>query len=170
MGRLKNRILAKLLTRFPRILDRMVASTPATGVDGGVPWTPVKKRLKDSTVALVTTAGVQLKGQPLFDMTDKNGDPTWRELPSDAPKEAYTITHDYYDHTDADRDINIVFPIDRLREMRDAGLIGGLAGTNYGFMGHIDGPHIETLVKKRAPEVAMRLRQEGVDAVLLTPG
>ncbi|MBI5902628.1 MAG: hypothetical protein HZB84_03970 [Deltaproteobacteria bacterium] len=170
MGRLKNRILAKLLTRFPKLLDRIVASTPAAGVEGGVPWTPVKKRLKDSTVALVTTAGVQLKGQPLFDMMDKDGDPTWRELPSDTPKEAYTITHDYYDHTDADRDINIVFPIDRLREMRDAGLIGGLARTNYGFMGHIDGPHMETLVKKTAPEVARRLRDDGVDVALLTPG
>lgn len=170
MGRLKNRILAKLLTRFPKLLDRIVAATPATAVKGTVPWTPVKKRLKDSTVALVTTAGVQLKGQPLFDMMDKDGDPTWRGLPSDTPKEAYTITHDYYDHTDADKDINIVFPIDRLREMRDAGLIGGLARTNYGFMGHIDGAHMETLVKKTAPEVARRLRREGVDVALLTPG
>lgn len=170
MGRLKNRIIAKLLTRFQGLFDRVIAGAPVTGVEGGVPWTPVKKRLKDSTVALVTTAGVHLKGQPPFDMLDKQGDPTYRELPSGTPKEDYTITHDYYDHTDADRDLNIVFPIDRLREMRDAGLIGGLAGTNYGFMGHIDGAYMDILVKKTAPEVARKLRKEGVDVALLTPG
>ena len=61
-------------------------------------------------------------------MSDPFGDPSYRELPSDTPRELYTITHDYYDHTDADRDLNIVFPIDRLKEMVREGLIGSLAG------------------------------------------
>ena len=80
------------------------------------------------------------------------------------------ITHDYYDHTDADRDINIVFPIERLREFEREGIIGQLADTHYGFMGHIRGPHSETLARKSSPGVARRLKAAGVDAVLLAPG
>lgn len=169
LSRLKNRLIAKLLTRFPALFER---STRKITYSGGpeIPWTPVTKPLSDSKVAIVTTAGVHLKSQNPFDMLDKMGDPEYRELPAGARREEYTITHDYYDHRDADRDINIVFPLDRLREMKEAGEIGSLAGANYGFMGHIDGSHIERLIKKTAPEVARKLKKAGVDVVLLTPG
>jgi hypothetical protein len=36
-------------------------------------------------------------------------------------------------------------------------------------MGHIEPPHVETLIRRTAPEVAGMLRQEQIDAVLLTP-
>jgi len=169
MSRFKNRILAKIFTRFPKLVDRIAEKTEAVPVEG-IPWAPVRKPLNASRVAIVTTAGVHLRSQPPFDMKDSQGDPSYRELPSDTPKEDLIITHDYYDHTDADKDVNIVYPIDRLKEMKEAGLIGDVAGINYGFMGHIDGPHIETLVRKTAPEVAKKLKNEGVDVALLTPG
>lgn len=170
MGRLKNKLVAKLLTRFPSLFQKSVAGVaPAVSVEG-VPWTPVTKPLGESTVAMVTTAGVHLKGQPPFDMEDPDGDPSFRELPSVTPRGEYAITHDYYDHSDADRDINVVFPMDRLNELAGEGVIGGLAAVNYGFMGHIDGPHIKTLMEKTGPDVARRLADEGADVVLLTPG
>ncbi len=169
MAKLKFILLAKLVTRFPKLLDRLVEKTPPIRVEG-MPWTPLTKPLKDCKVALVTTAGVHLKAQKPFDMSDPLGDPSYRELPSDTKREIYTITHDYYDHGDADKDLNIVFPVDRLRELADEGAIGALAENNYGFMGHIDGRHVETLVKKTAPEVAGKLKAQSVDAVLLTPG
>lgn len=169
LSRLKNRFMAKLLTRFPALFERSTRKISWTGATG-IPWTPVTKQLSSSKVAIVTTAGVHLKSQKPFDMLDKMGDPEYRELPFEAKREEYTITHDYYDHRDADRDLNIVFPLDRLREMKEAGEIGSLAGTNYGFMGHIDGAHIDELIKKTAPEVARKLKKAGVDVVLLTPG
>ncbi|MBI1911350.1 MAG: hypothetical protein HYS21_05060 [Deltaproteobacteria bacterium] len=169
MGRLKNQILAKVLTRFPKLLDKIIEKTESITVEG-IPWTPLKKPIKDCKIALVTTAGVHLKAQEPFDMLDKDGDPTYRELPSSAPREQYTITHDYYDHTDADKDLNIVFPLDRIRELKLEGKIGELAEVNFGFMGHIDAHHIETLVKKTAVEVADKLKRQNVDVVLLTPG
>ena len=52
-------------------------------------------------------------------MQDPDGDPTYREIERDTPVEALMITHDYYDHRDADRDINIVFPIQRLAELAE---------------------------------------------------
>jgi D-proline reductase (dithiol) PrdB len=168
-SRLKNRLIAKVLTRFPALFERSTRKISWKG-DSGIPWTPFTKKLSASKVAIVTTAGVHLKTQKPFDMLDKMGDPEYRELPVTARPEEYTITHDYYDHADADRDLNIVFPLDRLKEMKEAGEIDSLAGTNYGFMGHIDGPHIDTLIKKTAPEVARKLKKAGVDVVLLTPG
>jgi len=119
---------------------------------------------------LVTTAGVHQKDQPPFDMKDPNGDPTVRKIDGTHDLGNLTITHDYYDHSDADRDMNIVFPLDRLREIQAEGTLGALAPTHYGFMGHIDGPHIVRLIHESAPEVIRTLKQEGVDVVLLTPG
>jgi D-proline reductase (dithiol) PrdB len=80
------------------------------------------------------------------------------------------ITHDYYDHKDADKDINIVFPIDRLKEMRAEGEIKEIAEINYGFMGHIDEQHLKTLINVIAPEIAKRLKKNNIDAAILTPG
>lgn len=110
-----------------------------------------------------------MKGQPPFNMSDPSGDPTFRAIDGDVRTSALTITHDYYGHSDADRDVNIVFPIERMREFLREGVIGSLARTHYGFMGHILGPSVEELVRRFAPEVAKLLLADGVDVVLLTP-
>jgi D-proline reductase (dithiol) PrdB len=102
-------------------------------------------------------------------MEDPDGDPSFRVIPSDARKEDLTITHKYYDHSSADRDINVVLPLDRMRELLTEKRIGGLAPFAYGFMGHIDGPHLTTLMERTAPEVARRLKADRVDAVIVTP-
>jgi D-proline reductase (dithiol) PrdB len=120
-------------------------------------------------VALVTTAGVHRREDVPFDMTDQDGDPSYREIPNDSPLAELTITHDYYDHTNADRDVNIVFPLQRLQEFYDEGLIGGIADTHYSFMGHIDKHHVKHLIQQTAPAVARKLKGQPVDVVLLTP-
>jgi D-proline reductase (dithiol) PrdB len=102
-------------------------------------------------------------------MTDADGDPSFRLLEGGTIENDYTITHDYYDHADARRDLNVVFPLGRLKEMQSAGCIGETAPRHISFMGHIDGPHVRTLVDETAPAAAQRLKQDGVDAVLLTP-
>lgn len=170
MSRLKNRLIAKALTRFQWLFERAITKPLAYQDAGAIPWVPMTKRLSECRVAIVTTAGVHLKGEPPFDMIDKDGDPSFRAIPLSAPTDALMITHDYYDHADAEKDINIVFPIDRLKEMAKSGLIGEAAPVNYSFMGHIDGRHIETLVRKTAPQVAGLLKSAQADAVLLTPG
>lgn len=167
--RIKNRLIAKILTHFP-LLVKLLTGLYKPMESEGIPWTPLKKALRDSTLAVVTTAGVHDKAQKHFDMVDPNGDPTFRTIDISKPLTNLMITHDYYDHTDADKDINVVFPIDRLREFEKEGTIGRLPDWHYGFMGHILGPHIETLIKITAPEVANRLKSDRVDIVLLTPG
>jgi D-proline reductase (dithiol) PrdB len=134
-----------------------------------IPWTPLRKLVRESVVALVTTAGVHLKSQEPFDMEDPEGDPSFRVIPQDAPRADWTITHKYYDHSAADRDVNVVLPVDRLREFHQEGLVTALAPRAYGFMGHILGRHVTTLLEQTAPEVARRLKADGADAVVLTP-
>lgn len=164
----KDRSIAKILTRFPALVERWAKSHDfITNAD--TPWTPLRKDSKDSRIALVTTAGVHLRSQPPFDMEDREGDPTFREIPAETPISDLMITHNYYDHQDADQDINVVLPMDRLRELEAEGAIGGIAPRHFSFMGHILGRHIETLVNRTGPEVARMLKADGVDAVFLTP-
>ena len=172
MGGLKDRLLARLLTAFPSLASRAAdkAREAEQIVFDTSPWTPVTKPLGEMTFAIVTTCGLHLKDQTPFDMVDSDGDPTMRELPLGTPASEYTITHDYYNHADADRDLNIVFPVDRMKEALKDGVIGGLTATNYGLMGHITGRHVKTLIDETAPEIARRIKAEGADAVLLTPG
>ena len=165
---LKTRVMVQLYKHLPWISEcwakrhRFVESEE-------IPWALLKKPLQETMIALVTTAGVHLKTQPPFDMDDPDGDPAFRVIPSDIETDELTITHKYYDHSAADQDINVVLPLNRLRELRNKGVIGRIAPYVYGFMGHIDGPNLKTLIKETAPEVAHRLKQDGAEAVFLTP-
>jgi D-proline reductase (dithiol) PrdB len=167
--RFKHRALARLITAYP-VLSRFFIDTRRSPKSEEIPWAPPSKPLDESKVGVVTTAGVHHRWQKPFDMTDPEGDPTFREIDATRPLSDLMITHDYYDHRDADRDINVVFPVGRLRELEAEGIIGELAERHYGFMGHIDGRHVHTLINETAPEVADRFKADGVDIVLLTPG
>jgi D-proline reductase (dithiol) PrdB len=169
-SRFKNRLIAMLTSRSPFLAKRIAERSPTLEVEDVIPWASLQKPLSASKISLVTTAGVHHRDQLPFDMLDPEGDPTFRIINTSRPIRELMITHDYYDHTDADRDINIVFPIERLKELQHEGLIGEAASIHYGFMGHITGRHVETLLLKSAPEVARRLRADGVNAVVLVPG
>ena len=168
LHRLQNRFFALLFSRFPSLTTRWLKKQQLDDY-GPPPWAPFRKSLPDCTVALVTTAGVHLKKDPPFNMADQDGDPSYRVIPRGTSQNRLIITHDYYDHRDADKDMNIVFPLDRLEECAREGEIGKVAPWHYSFMGHIDGPHIPVLLTVTAPQVARQLSQAQVDAVVLTP-
>jgi D-proline reductase (dithiol) PrdB len=161
VGQLFSRVpaLARLWGRRFGAIETETAATP---------FTPLTKPLRSCRVALITSGGVHLREQPPFDMIDPRGDPSFRAIPPDTPRDALTITHDYYNHSDADRDLNILYPLELFRELAWRGVFASLA-TGYGFMGHIEPPHVETLLRTTAPAVAGKLKQEQVDCVLLTP-
>jgi D-proline reductase (dithiol) PrdB len=168
LHRWRNQLIALFFSRFPTLTARWV-KTQQLDDYGPPPWSPLTKPVAQCRVALVTTAGVHRKEDPPFDMQDKQGDPTYRVIPRDTPHEDLCITHDYYDHRDADKDLNIVLPLDRLQELAQERIIGKAAPFHYSFMGHIDGPHVSRLLTDTAPSVARRLKREQVDAVVLTP-
>ncbi|HWR16836.1 MAG TPA: glycine/sarcosine/betaine reductase selenoprotein B family protein [Terriglobales bacterium] len=133
-----------------------------TLVGGPIPWTPLQKPLSECKVVLISTGGVHLHRDRPFHV---NGDASYRVIPKDADSADLAISHQAYDKTDALKDINLVFPIERLRELAAAGVIGSLADEHYGFglMGS---------AKKLLPslkEVAKRIREAAVDLALLVP-
>ncbi len=168
LKRMLHRGLSFLAARIPALADRFVdAFDPLEFKE--TPWTPFRGPMQERKIAVVTTAGIHHRGQAPFDMHDADGDPTFRVLDAGTIEKDYAVTHDYYDHGDVRRDLNVVFPLARLREMQKAGCIGEVAGRHISFMGHIDGPHVWTLIGKTAPSAAALLARDGVDAVLLTP-
>ncbi len=72
-----------------------------------------------------------------------------------------------FDRTPIMKDINITFPIDRLDELVEQGAIGRLAENNYSYMGALR--DMSLILEDTGPEVARRMKAEGVDVVLLTP-
>jgi len=163
----KNRILARIYTAFPALA---AAWGKSLAMDrDAIPWTEARKPLREATLALVTTGGIHLKTDRPFDMSDPDGDPSYREIPVAIPADLLTITHDYYDHRDADRDPELVFPARCLEELVARGALDALHPVAYGLMGHIEGPHIATLRERTAPEIARRLATANVDYALLVP-
>jgi D-proline reductase (dithiol) PrdB len=123
-----HRVLAALYGRLP-LLSTLAARRWSVG-SSTIPWAPARVPLPEASIALVTSAGVHLGRDPPFDMSP-DGDAGFRVIPGDARSHDLTITHDYYDHRAADRDVNCVFPLDRLRELAAAGRVGASrAGTS----------------------------------------
>lgn len=133
------------------------------------PWAPLKKPLRQATVAVVTTAGLTLPAQERFDDTARGGDWSWREIPADADVRTLVESHrsETFDHAGIQADPNLGLPLDRMHELVDEGDVGALHHRHFSFMGSITAPG--RLVKRSAPEVATLLAEDGVDAVLLIP-
>lgn len=131
-------------------------------------WTPLRKPLAECTVMLLTTGGVHLRTQAPFDVLKEDGDWSLREIAADTLPDALTITHTHYNHLDADRDVNCMFPVERLPELRDQGVIGGVARTFFGLMGWVPDP--TATVRDTVPAIIARAKSEDVDIVVLTPG
>lgn len=133
------------------------------------PWTPMCKPLADSKVALVTTAGLHIRGDMPFVVDGKGGDTSYRVIPRNTAAKDILQSHTSigFDRTTTYRDLNIVFPIDRLDELEKRGEIGSLAHNYYSYMGALR--DLTGINDKSGPEVARRLKLEGVEVVLLTP-
>jgi D-proline reductase (dithiol) PrdB len=138
-----------------------------------VPWTPLAKPLREARIALVTTAGINVRGaEPPFDYDAEQsrpewGDPTYRTLPRDIRQDQVQTGHLHINNDDLDRDVNIALPVHRMRELEAQGVVGSVAQRHYSFMGYQ--PDTTEWRERYAPEVAERLKADQVDGVLLTP-
>lgn len=128
-------------------------------------FTPVTKELKEMRVAMATAAGVHLKTDKRFNLA---GDTSYREIPSDADVQDLMVSHGGYDNADVNKDVNCMFPIERLRELASEGFIKECAPLHFGFMG--GGGDQDAFINHTGPEIAQKLVEEDVDAVVLTAG
>src|SRR5713226_5996711 len=76
---------------------------------------PLSKPLSQARLALISSAGLSQPGQPPMDSANVEGDYTIRLLDIDRDPKELTISHSHFDHAAAEADINVVYPIDRLR-------------------------------------------------------
>ena len=147
---------------FSLVLRAFLKTYPWRRIDP-VPWTPLRRPLGDCTIALISTAGFVLPGQPPFDEHVKGGDWSFREIPNDVNPATLIETHrsESFDHAGVLADPNLAFPVTRLNEIAHA------SRRHFSFMGSITAPG--RLMKESAPAVARMLADDGVDAALLVP-
>jgi D-proline reductase (dithiol) PrdB len=133
-----------------------------------VPWSPPRKPLSESRLAIVSTAGLVADDQEGFG-TVTGGDASFRVIQNGVDLDTLRDTHrsESFDHSGMVSDPNLVFPRDRLRELAAQGLIGSVAPRHLSFMGSIT--RTRPLIDDSAPAAASLLTADGVDAVLLVP-
>ncbi len=134
-----------------------------------VPFTPLDRDLSKATVALVTAAGVHRKDQEPFNIADELGDLTFRIIGGDDKNDELMVTHHHYDHTDADHDINVVFPLELLHELKAEGFIGDVAREHIGYMGYT--MRLKQMYEETAPAIAEHINKKSrADVIVLTGG
>lgn len=134
-----------------------------------VPFTPFDGELARSTIAIVTAGGVHRKDQEGFNIANELGDLGYRVIAEDVDSADLKVTHNHYDHSDADRDINVVFPIDVLRDLQSEGFIRDIAKKHIGYMGYT--MQLKAMYEGTAREIANEIdKGSRADAVVLTGG
>jgi len=152
------------LDRLPQMNRNNLLMLPVQ-VNDTAPFTAPAKPLSACRLAIVTTAGLHRR----VDRPFGPGEQTYRVIPGDSPASDIVQSHTSlgFDRVPIMRDLNISFPIDRLRELCARRDLGGLGPNHYSFMGaQRDVVRIE---RETGPEVGRRLRDEGVELALITP-
>lgn len=136
---------------------------------GDPPWTPLSKPLSDCRVALITTSGLISRRDKPFELTNPNGDASFRTVHMDTNPGDLKFSHvsTNWDRSGFAADINVVLPIDRVRELARDGIIGSVAEHFFSFMGAIF--QFDRLIGETAPRACRLLKQAEVDVVLLVP-
>jgi D-proline reductase (dithiol) PrdB len=129
-----------------------------------VPFTPFRGKLETSCICLVSTAGAHHVSDPPFDV---NGDLSYRVIPGAARASELRIADVHYDHGCVDKDVNCVFPIDRLVELVREERLGGVTERHFslGFTQALRQLRDETM-----PYLVEEVRRTRPDAALLTGG
>ncbi|MDY0222478.1 MAG: glycine/sarcosine/betaine reductase selenoprotein B family protein [Desulfobacterium sp.] len=126
------------------------------------PWVsgpPLSKR----RIAIVSTAGLHRRNDRPFDVGATN----YRLIPANTPFRDLVMSHisTNFDRTGFQQDINVIFPLDRMRELVQQGVIGSIADYHYSFMG-ATAPE-KMVVTARS--IARIMKKDYVDGVLLIP-
>ena len=132
-----------------------------------VPLAKLKKPLPESRLTFVSTAGVQPKDSIPFDTVHPVGDYTFRRVPSDSKPTDLAIHQLKYPTLGAKRDLNVIFPIERLQELAKEKVIGGLTTNFFSFIGY--NMDAERLEQTLAQDIADAVEAEKPDAALLAP-
>lgn len=128
----------------------------------GRPWVapvPLSRR----RIAILTSAALHPRGTPPFPPGSKEV----RELSAEMPASDILMSHVSinFDRSGFSRDINVAYPIDRLRDLAAEGIVGAVSDVHFSVMGSTDPSTMDDTVAA----IAARCKQEGVDTILLCP-
>ena len=93
-------------------------------------FTELKKPLSECKVAFITAGGIHRKDQTPF---NTSGDFSYRTISFDSPSDMLMVTHGGFDNSDINKDVNAMFPIDRLHELVEEGFIGSLPAETVSY-------------------------------------
>jgi D-proline reductase (dithiol) PrdB len=137
-----------------------------------IPWTPLRKPLAHSTVALVSSAAVAMRDDRPFDQDKERRDPwhpdeSYRLIPCEATERDARLYHLHINTHFGEQDLDCVMPLGRLKELEQAGEIGRSAPTHYSFQGFVLEPR--ELLEESVPAMIEQMKAEEVDAAVLVP-
>ena len=126
------------------------------------PWVE-SKPMSQRRIAVVSTAGLQRRGDHPFDM----GSSDFRVIPGGTPAGDLVISHisTNFDRSGFQQDINVALPVDRLRELAAKGTIASVADYHYSFMGATAPEEMEAHVAR----MVRLMKDDAVDTALLVP-
>lgn len=149
------------LNQLPDPLRTIVAGLecPAFETNPWVEGPPLSAR----RVAIVSTAGIHARDDRPFEIMSGE----YRIIPGDTPTNDLVMSHTSpnFDRTGFQQDLNVVFPLDRLRELAELGVVGSVASFHYSFMGAADPGSMESAAR----DLAGVLKKDNVNGVMLVP-
>jgi D-proline reductase (dithiol) PrdB len=131
------------------------------------PLTVLSRALPMLNLALISSAGGYIEGMEPFDISSRDGDLTYREIPVEVEASDMRYAAKGYDPAAVIEDRNAQVPIDRLREYEGNAVIGGLNQAWWSVSSHI--PNAARVASELTPALAARLHRYEVHAALLIP-
>ncbi|GAC1687552.1 MAG: hypothetical protein PVS2B1_08400 [Candidatus Dormibacteraceae bacterium] len=137
-------------------------------------WAPFEKRLAESRIALLTSAGIYLKhSQPSFDLEQEQlrpewGDPSWRAIPASAAAAEIGAAHLHINDEDLLADPEIALPMHLLGALANEGVVGDSTADHLSVMGYQE-RSLQDWKATTAPGLIAHLRDQGADGLILAP-
>jgi D-proline reductase (dithiol) PrdB len=152
------------LSDLPEVQRNKLLMRPVR-INDGSPWTPPRSDVAHSRLALVTTAGLHHRGDTPFLKYDQ----TYRVIDRDVAESDLLQSQSSigFDRGLRIRDINVVFPVDRLHELVADGSVGSLTSAFYSLTGAQ--ANSEQTAETIGAQLGPLLREQGADLVLITP-
>ncbi len=152
--------------RYLDVINEVSAPLPPMPVaDLGPPvMTALARPLERARVMVLNSAGVHVRGEEPFRPTN---DLSFRRIPASAEPGRLRPSHPTPMRRPGLRDVNVVFPYQRLAELAAEGVIGGVTDVHLSMLGAIK--KLRALVRQVAPAVAAEARQQGADLLFVVP-
>lgn len=159
-----------------------------------IPWAPFEEKLLDSKIALISVGGVTPKDEEPFGEKDKKENYGPREVSIKSKTGDVQFTAIDWDPSEAEKDINTIFPSEHLVLLQKEGIIGKLNKVAYSFSGFHDKEPafqdatketiqnlkdnenqgaliipVSPLTSEAACKLAKEIEKAGISTILLTP-